>query len=483
MTKFKMYNLSEEITKSLSLLGYESPTKVQTEVIPLLLRGKDIIVKSKTGSGKTAAFAIPLCDQIVWEENKTQVLVLAPTRELALQIQQDVIAIGRFKRIKCSCLIGHESFQKQFREVSQKNHVTVGTPGRILDHLERGTLDLSNVKYLIIDEADEMMAMGFIDQVEEVLSYVPKHRVSMMLSATMNESVVRVADRMSKKATLIEIEEQLSHSSHIEQYFYSVDVVEKKQAIKDLLVINNPESAIIFCNTQLVVEELHEYLQNRNFSCERIHGGLDQKDRTDIMKRFRKADFRFLVATDVAARGIDIDELSLVANYDFPLKNETYQHRIGRTARIGNKGGAVTLVSSDDLQALEELELFLGNECVLSELPSQEILKAAYPAFEQKRGTQAKRKQHKNENVNQEILRLHINAGKKTKLRAVDVVGALCSLPNMSAQDIGIIQILDISCYVEILNGKGTQVLTQLQNTPIKGRQRRVSVANDWLND
>lgn len=472
---FSDFGLSEALMKAIEGLGYTKPTKVQQEVIPALLKEKDIIVKSQTGSGKTASFAIPVIENIEWEENRPQALVITPTRELAMQVKEDFFNLGRFKRLKISALIGKAPFHLQEKELKQKTHVAVGTPGRIIDHIDRGTLDLSAIRYLVIDEADEMLRMGFIEQVAYILETLPQNRCTSLLSATLPEDIEQLCQQYMKTPQLVEIEDLDPAAERIEQSLFEVSEKGKANLLIDLLAIENPDSCMIFCNTQLKVDELENILGELNIFCDRIHGGMEQRDRLSVMEHFKKGKFRVLVATDVAARGIDVEQVDLVINYDVPNHPENYVHRIGRTGRIGNSGKAITFVSPGERELLEAVIDYIERDIPKAEAPTREAVLNAAEAFEEKQNKRPKLKEVKGEKLNDGIMKLHINAGKKTKMRAVDIVGTLCSLEDITSDDIGIINIMDISTFVEILNGKGDYVLKALQDKPIKGRLRKVS--------
>ena len=478
-TSFKDYKLSSELLKAIELLNYENPTKVQQQVIPVALSGKDLVVKSQTGSGKTGSFAIPICEVIDWDENKTQALVITPTRELAIQVREDFFNIGRFKRIKVSAIYGRAPFYNQERELKQKNHVVVGTPGRIIDHIERGTFDTSNVRYLIIDEADEMFNMGFIDQIESIINKLPKERITMLFSATMPSDVESLCYKHMRDPIFIDIEAQSLTVDRIEQEKYLVDEADKIELLKDITTVENPDSCIVFCNTREKVDEVYIELSRSDYSCDKIHGGMEQRDRMKVMGNFKLGYFRYLIATDVAARGIDVDNITHVINYDIPREKESYVHRIGRTGRVGKIGKAITLVTNYEEGYLNGISEYIEKEIALKEWPYEEVVDNARESFNEKMRLRPEVKDTKGEELNKEITKIHINAGKKTKMRAVDIVGTLCNLEGMTADDIGIINILDISTFVEILNNKGEMVLEQLQTTPIKGRLRNVNKANE----
>ncbi|MEG0238474.1 MAG: DEAD/DEAH box helicase [Clostridium sp.] len=477
MTKanFKDYKLSNEILKALEMLNFKNPTKVQEQVIPIALENKDVLVKSQTGSGKTATFAIPLCELVDWEENKPQALVLAPTRELAIQVKEDIFNIGRFKRIKVPALYGKSSFASQEKELKQKTHIVVGTPGRTIDHIKEGSFVTDNIKYLVIDEADEMLSLGFLEQIEEIISALPKNHVTMLFSATMPDDIDALSKKYLKNPTTIEIEAKSLTVDKIVQLAYPVVETGKLNLLKDITTIENPDSCVIFCNTQVKVEALYKELTKLKYPCDKIHGGMEQDDRIKVMSNFKKGYFRYLVATDVAARGIDIDSISHVINYDVPVLRENYVHRIGRTGRAGKEGRAITFVTKIDDRRISEINSYTGKELKMSKVPSKKLVKDLKSEFERKLGEKPQVKIDKSVNLSKDIMKLHINAGKKTKMRPVDIVGTLCSIEGMTAADIGVISIFDISTYVEVLNNKGEMVLKTLQTKNIKGRPRNVT--------
>ncbi|MGG2467427.1 MAG: DEAD/DEAH box helicase [Paraclostridium dentum] len=475
---FKDYKLSNEILKSLNMLNYKTPTKVQQEVIPVALENKDVLVKSQTGSGKTATFAIPLCELVDWDENKPQALILTPTRELAIQVKEDVFNIGRFKRIKVPALYGKSSFSLQAKELKQKTHIVVGTPGRTIDHIKEGNFITDNIKYLVLDEADEMLSMGFLEQVEEIISLLPKNRVTMLFSATMPDDINRLSKKYMKNHVTIEIEAKTLTVDRIQQDGYNIEETGKLNLLKDVTTIENPDSCVIFCNTQVKVESLYNELRKLKYPCDKIHGGMEQDERIKVMNNFKKGYFRYLIATDVAARGIDIDNITHVINYDVPVLRENYVHRIGRTGRAGKEGRAITFVMKSDERRMFEIYSYTGKELTMKMKPSKRLVMSLKPEFDKKLEQRQKVKEDKGANLSQEIMKIHINAGKKTKMRPVDIVGTLCSIEGMKAEDIGVISVLDISTYVEILNNKGEMVLKVLQTKNIKGRPRKVTKAD-----
>ncbi|MBU3181725.1 DEAD/DEAH box helicase [Clostridium psychrophilum] len=477
MTKenLNVYQLSDELIKAINMLNFNDFTPVQKQVIPAVLAQKDVVVKSQTGSGKTAAYAIPICQLVDWEENKPQALVLTPTRELAIQVKEDIFNIGRFKRLKVAAIYGKSPFYNQKKELQQKTHVVVGTPGRIIDHLDKETLDTSNIKYLVIDEADEMLNMGFVDQIETILKNLPENHVTMLLSATMPRDIDHLCSNYMNDPVYIDIEDKDKKSDNIIQKRYNVDERDKIDLLSDVTTVENPDSCIVFCNTKVKVDSVFNELIDLEYTCKKIHGGMEQSDRTRVMNDFKKGYFRYLVATDVAARGIDIDNISLVINYDVPKDKECYVHRIGRTGRIGKMGKAITFVTQRDNRFLNDIHHYIGKEISLEENPSPQAVDNARQEFIDKMDTRPEVKETKGAELDKEIMKLHINAGKKTKMRASDIVGTICNIEGVTKDDIGIIDIVDISTFVEILNNKGELVFNALQEKPIKGRLRNVS--------
>ncbi|MED1472215.1 DEAD/DEAH box helicase [Bacillus salipaludis] len=474
---FDDFQLSKEITRALAILKYDTPTEVQNKVIPLAMKNQDLVVKSQTGSGKTASFAIPLCERIEWEEKKPQALILTPTRELAVQVREDVTNIGRFKRIKALAIYGKEPFTKQKEELHQKTHVVVGTPGRVMDHIERGTLALEKIKYLIIDETDEMLNMGFIDEVEDIINELPSNRVTMVFSATLPKDVENLCYKYMKDPVNIEIAASGITTDTIEHRLIEVKEGDKIPLLKDITVLENPDSCLIFCRTKEHVDNVYTELDEANYSCERLHGGLEQQDRFAVMDGFKMGNFRYLIATDVAARGIDIDNVTLVINYDIPMEKESYVHRTGRTGRAGNKGKAITFATPFEGKFVKAIEKYIGFEIPTMEAPSSQEVEAGKAAFDEKICGRRVVRNNKTARINQGIMKLHFSGGKKKKLRAVDFVGTIAKIPGVTAEDIGIITIQDHLSYVDILNGKGSLVLQAMENTTIKGKTLKVSKA------
>jgi ATP-dependent RNA helicase DeaD len=474
---FANCGVSQEIVKALENLGFETLTEVQQQVIPLALVDTDVIVRSQTGSGKTAAFAIPICEKIEVEERYPQALILTPTRELAVQLKQDIANIGRFKKIRCAAVFGRQPMELQKRELRQRVHVIVGTPGRTFDHMERKNVTLDEIKYLIIDEADKMLDMGFIDQVEAIIKMLPANRVTMVFSATMPDKIQEICSQYMSNPVTIEVDAEMSTAETIQQTYYEVHDSEKFNMVRKIIYTERPDSCLVFCNTRESVETVLANMQREGYHCKSLHGGMEQRERLQAMQSFKRGEFPILIATDVAARGIHVDGIALVINYDMPLDNESYVHRIGRTGRAGEEGRAITLVTPAEQSTLAELVAYIHYQIPRQETPTVEAVEQGKLLFT-KTTAVPNYKSDKGDNLNRDITKIRINAGKKTKMRPGDILGAITSIPGVSAADTGIIDIQDTCSYVEILGGKGELVMEALLHTKIKGKVHTIKKIN-----
>lgn len=472
INEFNKFALSKEILEALNGLGYKEPTRIQREVITLMLAGKNVVAKAPTGSGKTAAFAIPICENIQWEENAPQALVLEPTRELAVQVSEEIFHIGRKKRLKVPAVFGGFPIDKQIQTLRQKSHIVSGTPGRVMDHLRRESLKLSIVQWLVIDEADLMLDMGFIDEVKQILSMVPADCRISLFSATLKPEIQELVDEFIPDTTVVMQEATNEQTTAIMEKIYVMDLESKYDTFLKVLMDENPQSCMIFCGTREMTNVLFQKLRRKRIFCGMLHGDMDQRERLKTVDAFRRGGFRFLIATDVAARGIDFEEISHVVNYDFPTGKETYVHRIGRTGRNGKSGTAVSLVTEDDQRMLSQVEKYIGRELSCMEPPV--INEEKEKTFWKSQRIKAEAKPKKGEALNVGITRLSIGGGRKSKMRAGDIVGTICSIEGMEASDIGIVDIRDSISYVEVLNRKGEHVIECLQTKPIKGKIRKV---------
>ena len=477
MKRFEDYNLDKDLLKALDLLGYENLTKVQKETLEYILDSRDLIVKSQTGSGKTAAYAIPICERVYWDERSPQALIVVSTRELAMQVREELFNIARFKRLKVVELYGKAPYGRQERELKERAHIIVGTPGRVIDHIERGNLRREELRYLVLDEADEMLNMGFLDQVETIIKAMPVERTTLLFSATMPQEIESISKEYMKNPKSIEIVSENKTMDRIEQVRYRVDGQDKMDLLKDVTIMENPDNAIIFCNTRDDVDYVYSELKRSRYSCNKIHGGMEQRDRTEVMEDFKLGEFRYLVATDVAARGIDVEDITHVINYDVPREEEPYVHRIGRTGRKDKKGKAIIFHDEYEEKYVNYIIRYTNKYIELLDRPDKNMVEANRDEFYKKMREKREDISLKTEKLNEDILKLHINAGKKTKMRAGDIVGAICSIDGVGADDIGVINIIDVSSFVEILNGKGEMVLKELKKINIKGRPRNINKA------
>jgi ATP-dependent RNA helicase DeaD len=369
--RFDSLGLSPEILKAVAKLGYEEATPIQSAAIPVLLEGCDLVGQSQTGSGKTAAFAIPAIEKVDPDLKAVQVLILCPTRELAEQVASEIHQLTSFKRgIGAVPIYGGASYDRQLFELRKGTQIVIGTPGRLMDHLERGTLKLDQLKVVILDEADRMLDMGFRDDIARILESAPEERQTVFFSATLSREIRELINRHSRDPRTVAIERKDVTAPAIEQWFYEVPPRFKTQALIRLVDYHGFRLGIIFCNTQRMVDDLADALLAQGFSADRLHGGISQAQRTRVMGKFRNSEFEFLVATDVAARGIDVDHLEVVINYDLPPDPEDYVHRIGRTGRAGRKGMAATLVSGRDLFKIQYLEKFTHSKIRRGVVPS-----------------------------------------------------------------------------------------------------------------
>jgi ATP-dependent RNA helicase DeaD len=359
---FAALGVAPEILEAVAALGFTTASPIQAAAIPPLLQGRDVIGQSETGSGKTAAFCIPAIERVDPAKRSTQVLILAPTRELVTQITAEVQKLARFSRgIQTAAIYGGASYERQFADLKRGSQIVVGTPGRLVDHLERKTLRIDQLQMLILDESDRMLDMGFRDDIEKMLEAVPDERQTVFFSATLSTAIETLVRQHSRDPLRIEIARQKkSPAATVEQLFYEVRHPLKQEALVRILDFHRVRSGIVFCNTQQMVEELADTLGSQGFSSERLHGGMPQAQRTRVMDGFKRGAFTVLVATDVAARGIDVNDLELVVNYDLPFDPEDYVHRIGRTGRAGRGGRAVTLVSGGSAGKLHFIERFTG---------------------------------------------------------------------------------------------------------------------------
>jgi ATP-dependent RNA helicase DeaD len=373
-TEFKIFDLHPELVQAVAERGYKTPTPIQSAVIPIMLTRRDVIGQAQTGTGKTAAFALPILQNLNLDQGSVQSLVLTPTRELAMQVADAIYEFGRYREVQVLAVYGGQSYSRQTRRLKKGVDVVVGTPGRLLDLIRQKVLDLGSVQTVVLDEADEMLSMGFIEDIQVILTEIPSTRQTALFSATLSSGIRQLANNYMQEPKSITIQRKQLTVESIEQRYYLVNEGEKLAAITRLLEVEEVKSALIFTRTRASTSKLAKELALRGFSAEGLSGDLNQDARIRVLSRFRQEQIRLLVATDVAARGLDINDISHVFNYDLPYDPEVYVHRIGRTGRAGKTGIAISLLSPADLGRLRKIEALTKRKLTQANLPKAESI-------------------------------------------------------------------------------------------------------------
>ena len=354
---FNDFNISDEIEKAIADMGFSKPTPIQEMAIPDALKGLDITAQAQTGSGKTIAFAIPVLEKIFIPDNSPQAIILCPTRELCMQVADEIAKVGaRIKKFKVLAVYGGQPIGKQTRVLKKGVHVVVGTPGRVIDHIERGNLDLIGIESVVLDEADEMLEMGFREDIERILADTPHQRQTLLFSATIPKEIREIAKKYQKNPKFIKVANKKQNIPKITQYSFRCDIKDKFDSLTRLIQAYDVKLVLIFCNTKKSVDFVRKHLKKQDFAVDALHGDMTQKARDKVMNKFKNGNVNILVATDVAARGLDIDGVDVVINYDVPQNSDDYIHRIGRTARAGKTGFAFTLVSRDEVSRFNNIK-------------------------------------------------------------------------------------------------------------------------------
>jgi ATP-dependent RNA helicase DeaD len=519
---FRDLGLDETVLRAVLELGFESPTPIQARAIPVLNSGRDLIGQAQTGTGKTAAFAIPLIGKIDSNSKETQALVMVPTRELAVQVAGGIHDLAKHTGARVVPVYGGQPIDRQFRALKMGAQIVVGTPGRILDHLRRGSLSLANVVFCALDEADEMMALGFAEDMDAILGQLPETRQLAFFSATMPPKIASLVKKYLGDAQHISIEPKRRTVESTNQTYYDVPKGKKLEALARVLDMETPGSTIVFCRTRQETNDLCEALRIRGYNAEALHGDMNQSERDRVMKRFRDMQADILVATDVAARGLDIDSVTHVINYDIPWDVEQYIHRIGRTGRAGRSGSAITLVEGKQRRQLETIERVIGTRIKPAKIPTaadiatrrreifadalresldakefesqmaivEELLEDYEPTEIAAAAMQMLwQMQHSTPDGDKEgeadfeqpelgMTRIFLGLGRQDGLRPGDVVGAIVGETGLNARSIGVIDILDRNAFFEVPSGESQRVMDALSQTQIRGRRVKVQLAS-----
>ena len=533
---FEELGLSKEVLTALKDMGWDSPTPVQRDSYPLAIAGHDIIVQSRTGTGKTGAFGIPLVDKLITEEGDEQALVLAPTRELALQSAAEIEKLGAYRKIDTVAVYGGASMDQQVRALEKGARVISGTPGRVLDHLKRGTMDASKLRFLVLDEADEMLSMGFAKELHAIIERLPKKRQTLLFSATVDRAIKRVAEKHMHDPQFLGLSGDHVGALGIEHFVYMVSGVGRVANLITVLETEDPESALIFCNTKAETEEVSAALQRAGFNAEWLNGDRPQKEREEVLGRVRREEIRFLVATDVAARGIDVSHLTHVINFSLPENVEQYVHRTGRTGRAGRTGTAITLVGPTELGILYYLRLQYRIFPVERTLPSEgeertrqeadriAMIDAAYPKgpgerdlalvrrflthanaermlagllgafFGEETGdvdkvAAAKRrrgKQHPDDHSQvdsddeePETTTLYVNIGRQDELKASELGRLLRDRTGLKRKEIGRIRVRDKHSLVDVPEDRAQEVIESMAGAVLRDRELELELAEN----
>lgn len=523
--KFDELELYPQILRSIAEMGFEEATPIQARAIPVLLEGGDVIGQAQTGTGKTAAFGIPLLMKVDTHNKKTQVIVLCPTRELAIQVSDEIRSLCKYMHgIKVLPVYGGQDISRQIKSLKGGAQIIIGTPGRVMDHLRRRTIRCDFVNTIVLDEADEMLNMGFREDIETVLEYLPKERQTVLFSATMPKPILEITKKYQKNATNIKVVKKELTVPNIEQYYYDVKNKDKMEILCRLLDVYNPKLSLVFCNTKRMVEEVTAALQGRGYFAEGLHGDMKQVQRDRVMKSFRNGKAEILVATDVAARGIDVDDVEAVFNYDLPQDDEYYVHRIGRTGRAGRCGQAFTFVKGKEVYKLKDIQRYCKTKILAKPIPTlddvtqmkqEKIMQQVGTIIEEEDLTKyinmvekyvnetdstamdiaaaflklALGENGEDENSHGEfefgdtgaeegMVRLFINIGKNQKVKPGDILGAIAGESGMPGKLVGAIDMFDKYTFVEVPREYGHEVLQAMSNVKIKGKSINIEPAN-----
>ncbi|MGE3858173.1 MAG: DEAD/DEAH box helicase [Dehalococcoidia bacterium] len=519
---FSDLHLSAEVLRAIDALGFEEPTPIQARTIPLLLDGNDVLAQAQTGTGKTAAFALPVVERVDTKRRQVQALVLAPTRELAVQVAEVMHALGRTRGLAVLPVYGGQAYDRQLRGLHAGVHVVVGTPGRIMDHIRRGTLDLSSVRTVVLDEADEMLDMGFVEDIEFILDQVPEERQIALFSATVPRRIENLAKRYLRDPQRVTIAQETQTAPQTNQLYVEVPYRGKIEALTRILDLESPSSAIVFCRTKREVDEVAETLQARGYTAVAVHGDVNQAQRERLLRTFREGRAELLIATEVAARGLDIPDVTHVFNYDIPDDADAYVHRVGRTGRMGRKGDAITFVTPREIRQLRFIEKQIRKKLKPLRVPTPgDIAAKRIEAFrEQLRSAIASGAGDSYTGLVRQLaeehdpfmvasaavhmameasglrrgdapadaetpivasedgmVRLHLDAGRRHRVRPGDIVGALTSEAEINGKAIGTIDMFDEHALVDVDQRVVRQVLDRAAHLVLRGHPTTVKLA------
>lgn len=523
-TRFEELNLREEIYNAVKDMGFEEMTAIQSEAIPHILDGKDIIGQAQTGTGKTAAFGIPIVQKTDMSTRNLQSLILCPTRELSIQVAEEIKRLSKYIRdLYVLPVYGGQPIDRQIKALKKGVQIVVGTPGRVIDHIKRKTLKLGNVKVLVLDEADEMFDMGFRDDIEFIINSIPEDRQTIFFSATMPKEILNFAKKYQKEPEIIKVVPKELTVPKVEQYYLEVKEHIKTEILSRLLDILNPKLSLVFCNTKKKVDELTIELQGRGYFVDGLHGDLRQTQRDKVMNKFRNNSIDILVATDVAARGIDVDDVDVVFNYDLPQDEENYVHRIGRTARAGREGVAISFVTNRDFHRIKTIERYTKTKIKRKKIPTlrdmenkqnqillekirEEIKKGQLERYEnilnillQEDYTSFevaacllkfylennKIGKHKeldlvdySSSKRDKLKRVYINVGKKKGISSRHILGAIINETGVPKKSIKDIDIYDKFTFITVSEDQVERIIKKLNNKRIKGIRVKVELAN-----
>ena len=511
------FGLSKEVLQAISGMGFEEPTPIQEKTISVIMQGKDIIGQAQTGTGKTAAFGIPLIEKVDPRKFSVQAIILTPTRELAIQVAEEINKIGKYSRVLAFPIYGGSSIERQIKVLRKGLHVVVGTPGRVIDHIDRGTLKLNEVKIVILDEADEMLDMGFVDDITKILNHTPKQRQTLLFSATMPDEIVRISKRSMVSPEKIAISANILTTPKIDQIFYEVKQSEKMDALARLIDSEDSDLFLVFCHTKREVDDVAANLKNRGYEAEAIHGDFSQSQRESVMRRFKSGMIDVLVATDVAARGLDISNISHVVNYSIPQNPDAYIHRIGRTGRAGKSGVAITFVTPREDRQMRLIQSAAKTKIKKGRLPTvQDVLEARIETLKERvqefiddkkfdtyltlankltEGIQpveaaaallkfqlegfgvTEEASQKETGAASGMVRLFMNVGKQQRINAGDIVKSIAEKTGISGKAIGNISIFDKFTFVEVPKDYAEKVIEVMHQSMISGKKVAVAKA------